>query len=160
MAIVLELPDKVLAKLRKLSEAKDIPLKEAILQAVYEYVEVSDPETRSEMHLKLCEKHLRDAEELLSSGDYVEAGERLWGAAAQVVKAIAAKRGAMLDSHAKLWDFVARLRVELNDPEIGRLWSAANSLHKNSYEAQIGPELIKDFAEDVKEFVEKLKRLT
>ncbi|MEM0017835.1 MAG: hypothetical protein QW280_05150 [Candidatus Korarchaeum sp.] len=48
----------------------------------------------------------------------------------------------MFDTHAKLWDFVAKLRVESEDPEIGRLRAPANSF-KNFYEAQISPELLK-----------------
>ncbi|MDJ0269468.1 MAG: PaREP1 family protein [Aigarchaeota archaeon] len=159
MSIVLELPDRLLVKLKELSDSRNISLEEAILEAIYEYVEEMDPEMRSEMYLKLCEKYLRDAKELLSKGDYVQAGEKLWGAAAQIVKAVAARRGIVLDSHAKLWDFVASLRVELNDPDIGRQWSVANSLHKNFYEAQVSPELVKDYAEDVRKFVDKLKLL-
>lgn len=148
-----------MAKLRDLSDTRGISLEEVILEAIYEYVNLSDPEMKSEMHLNLCEKYSRDAEELLSKGDYVQAGEKLWGAAAQALKAVAARRGITLDTHAKLWNFVAKLRTELDDPEIGRLWSIANALHKNFYEVQISPELVKDYAQDVKKLVDKLKRL-
>lgn len=64
----------------------------------------------------------------------------------------------MFDTHAKLWDFVAKLMVESEDPEIGRLRAPANSF-KNFYEAQVGPELVEDYAQDVKRLIEKLKKL-
>lgn len=41
-----------------------------------------DPRDRAELHLELCEKYLREAEELLSKGDYAQALEKGWGAAA------------------------------------------------------------------------------
>lgn len=44
-------------------------------------------------HLKLNGKFLKDAKALLDKQDYVQASEKLWGAAAQVIKAIALKRG-------------------------------------------------------------------
>ncbi|MEM3545728.1 MAG: PaREP1 family protein [Candidatus Bathyarchaeia archaeon] len=159
MFVTLELPIKLLNKLKGLSESRGAPLEEVILEAVYEYVGLSDPEAKAELHLKLCEKYLRDAGNLLTGKDYVQAGEKFWGAAAQIVKAVAAKRAVTLDTHAKLWDFIAKLRVELEDPEIGRLWASANSLHKNFYEAQVSPELVEDYAQDVKRLVEKLKKL-
>jgi len=160
MLVTLELPIKLLNKLKDLSESRGAPLEEVILEAVYGYLELSDPDVKTELDLKLCERYLRDADNLLTGGDYVQAGGKFWGAAAQMVKAVAAKKGATLDTHIKLWDFIAELRVKLEDPEIGRLWASANSLHKNFYEAQVSPELVKDYAQDVKRLIKKLKKLT
>ena len=159
MSVTLELPSKLLAKLKELSESKGRPLEEIILESLCEHLSLSNQEVKAELHIKLCEKYLRDARDLLAKKDYVQAGEKFWGASAQIVKAVAAKRGVTLDTHAKLWDLVAKLRVELEDPEIGRLWSSANSLHKNFYEAQVRPELVQDYAQDVNKFVEKLRKL-
>jgi len=53
-----------------------------------------DPEARFEVHLELSERYLGEAEELLARGDYVQASEKAWGAAAQIVKAVAAREGA------------------------------------------------------------------
>jgi hypothetical protein len=41
-----------------------------------------DPLERAEFHRGLAEKFLREAEELLTRGDYVQASEKAWGAAA------------------------------------------------------------------------------
>jgi len=37
---------------------------------------------KAELHLKLCEKYLRDASNLLTGKNYVQAGEKFWGAVA------------------------------------------------------------------------------
>ena len=42
---------------------------------------------------RLNGKYLREAEELLEKKDYPQASEKLWGAAAEIVKAVAAGRG-------------------------------------------------------------------
>jgi len=159
MSVTLELPSRLLAKLKSISEARDSPLEEIILEAVYEYAELSDPKAKAELHLRLCEKYLKEGEELLANKDYVQAGEKLWGASSQIVKAVASRRGLTLDTHARLWEFVGRLRTELEDPELGRLWSSANALHKNFYEAHIPEKLVEDYAEDVRKFIEKLRKL-
>jgi len=36
------------------------------------------PKTRAEVHLKLCERLLRESEELLAKKDYVQASEKFW----------------------------------------------------------------------------------
>jgi len=53
-----------------------------------------DPPKRAEFHL--AKRLLKEAEELLARGDYVQASEKAWGAAAQIVKA--AKKGKELKS--------------------------------------------------------------
>jgi hypothetical protein len=44
------------------------------------------------------------------------------------------------------------------DRELRRLWSRANSLHQNFYEGWMPPEDVKYAVEDVKQFVEQLKK--
>ncbi len=78
-----------------------------------------DPPERAEFHRSLAEMFLREAEELLARGDYVQASEKAWGAAAQMVKAVAAKKGKELKSHGDLWRFV--LEVAGENDELRRL---------------------------------------
>lgn len=40
----------------------------------------------TETNLRLNGKFMREAEELLAKGDYVQASEKLWGAAAEISK--------------------------------------------------------------------------
>ncbi|MCC5999021.1 MAG: PaREP1 family protein, partial [Thermofilum sp.] len=118
-----------------------------------------DPADRTELYLRLSEKYLRDAEELLAKGDYVQASEKAWGAAAQIVKALAAKEGIELRSHGELHRYVSKLSSERGDREIPRLWLSAVSLHQNFYENWLPGEIVEEGLESVKEFVEKLRKL-
>jgi len=102
---------------------------------------------------------LREAEELLSKKDYAQACEKLWGAVAEIIKAVAAKRGVQLGTHRSLGDFLVKLHKE--HPELGLMgaFRDANALHTNFYEDWLPPELVLDGARATKEFVEKLRRL-
>jgi uncharacterized protein (UPF0332 family) len=116
-----------------------------------------DPLERVEFHRSLAERFLREAEELLARGDYVQVSEKAWGAAAQIVKAVVAKKGKELRSHGDFWWFVSEIAG--GDRELRKLWSRANSLHQNFYEGWMPPEDVKYAVEDVKQFVERLKRM-
>lgn len=159
MEITLELPEKVVEKLNELSKSSGKSLEELVAEAILEYAEITDPGVKAELHLKLCEKYLQEAENLLNKGDYVQASEKAWGAASQVVKAVAAKRGIELRSHGDLWKFVTKLVEETGDVELRRLWYVASGLHVNFYEAWATPEMVRGGVEDVKRFVEKLKKI-
>jgi len=63
---------------------------------------------------RLNGKYLKDAEELLQKGDYAQASEKLWRACAEVIKAVAAKRGKELGTHS-LGEFVTKLHNEHPD---------------------------------------------
>ncbi|MEM4971323.1 MAG: PaREP1 family protein [Sulfolobales archaeon] len=112
-----------------------------------------------EEHLRLCEKLLVEAESLARQGDYIQASEKAWGAAAHIVKAVAAKRGLELRSNRDLWSFVAELVRETGDDELRRLWNSANGFHINFYEAWMPGDMVWRAIEDVELFVEKLKKL-
>jgi len=121
-------------------------------------IEINFPE-KIMRRINLSEKYFSEAKELLKEGDYVQASEKLWGAASQMVKAVAAKRNLELRSHSDLNRFVAELRREANEPEIRRLWQIATSLHQNFYEAWLPGETVKESAEDIKRFREMLERM-
>ena len=155
--ISLVLPKKLEERIKKESK---IPKEELVLKAILEFFKESlDPESKVEIHLKLCEKFLKEVEELLARGDFVQASEKAWGAASQIVKAVAAKEGKELRSHGELHRFVVELRNRLNDKEISTLWSSATSLHQNFYKNWLPSEIVKDLIENVRKFIEKLKRL-
>ncbi len=110
-------------------------------------------------YIKLNGKYLSDAEILLKAGDYPQASEKLWGAATQIVKAIAMKRGKALRSHEALFKFVEVLANELRDNSIISLFSIASALHQNFYEDWLPPKTVIKDAEDVKKFIKKLTPL-
>jgi len=125
--------------------------------AVIEFLKLKDPETKAEIHENLSEKYLKDAEEFMKKGDYVQASEKAWGAASQMLKAEAARRGVELRSHSALHRFVITIARERGDEEIRRLWQSAGMLHQNFYENWLPKEMVVENIKDVKDFIKRLK---
>ncbi len=116
-----------------------------------------DPEDRVLLYINLYRKYIHDAEELIRKKDYVQASEKIWGAAASIVKAVAVKRlGKRLVSHGELWSFVSRIVDETRDQEIGLLWRTAISMHVNFYENWAPPEEVRRSLQQIKVFAKKL----
>jgi len=151
---------KLFERLKEEAIKKGVPVEELMIEALSKYLNISlDPDEKAELHLKLSEKFLQEAYDLLAKGDYVQASERGWDAAAQVVKALAAKEGKELKSHGDLWRYVNDLVKKLGDQELRHLWYSANCLHQNFYESWMPSESVQATLDDVKEFVEKMRKL-
>ena len=80
---------------------------------------------------------LAQAKAELAAGDLPQASEKGWGAAAQMVKAVAEHRGWQHRHHGLLTDAVERLVGETGDEELADLFAIANSLHVNFYEDRL-----------------------
>ena len=114
---------------------------------------------RTEHYKRLNGKYLKDAEELLAKEDYAQASEKLWGAAAEIVKAVAAKRGIKLGAHRSLTRFVAELDEEHPKLNLATGFGIANNLHTNFYEDWLDPRMVLKHAEVVKDFITKMEQL-
>ena len=112
---------------------------------------------REDQYRRLSDKYLGDAEVLLEEGDYVQASEKFWGAAALTVKTVAASKGVEVRSHRDIRRFVNRLRDELNEPELDSLFGLAADLHQNFYEDWLPPEVVANHGEAVKGFIRRLQ---
>ena len=121
----------------------------------------TEAEEKVEHYLKLNNKYLNEAEELIKRKDYVQAQPlkkaltekaslKLWGAA---------KRGIEIKSHGERYKFVAKLKTEPGDPELSRLFGLAGASHQNSYANWLPSEVVIDYAEAEKELVAKLERI-
>lgn len=117
---------------------------------------MTHPET--EHYLRLNGKYLAEAEELLKKKDYVQASEKLWGAAAEIVKAVAAERGVTVRAHRSISEFVSNLDEERPGLELALLFHVANNLHTNFYEDWLDPKMVERGAEAVKSFVSKMQQ--
>jgi len=157
--ITIMLPSKALKDANKRAESEGKPLEELIAEAFLKQLNIKDPDTKVELHVSLCEKYLHEVTELLARKDYVQASEKAWGAAAQIVKASAIRRGVELRSQGELHKEVVRLAKEAGDDEIRLLWQSAGMLHQNFYENWLPPEMVEENIEDVKKFIDKLKHL-
>ncbi len=154
------LGEKLYKKLETETDKMGVSVEEFITDILSRTLNVPlDPGDRVEFHLRLCEKYLHESEELLARGNYVQASEKAWRAAVQIVKALAAREGRELRGYAELWRFVDEVAGRLNDVELRRLWRTANVLHQNFYENWMPPGDVRYAMEDVKEFVGKLRKL-
>jgi hypothetical protein len=85
---------------------------------------------RVEHYRRLNGKYLREAEELQAWKDFPQASEKFWGAAAEIIKTVAAKRGSTLGTHRSLADFVESLQQERPELDLGpRPWEPDGALN-------------------------------
>ncbi len=99
----------------------------------------------------------RASEEL--DADLAQASEKGWGAAAAIVKAVAAERGWVHRSHRSLYAVVNNLENETGDTELGTLFGVAGDLHTNFYENWYPRTFVESRLRDVARFVTKVEVL-
>ena len=95
----------------------------------------------------------------LSAGDLRQASEKGWGAAAQIVKAVAAQRGWQHRSHAALYNVVERLARQYDDPYLSYLFHAAGNLHTNFYENWFADDVVATLLGRVGTFLASMEML-
>ena len=78
----IELGEGFYGKLRREASERDVSVGELVAENLSEALGVPLDQSRAELHLELCEKYLREAEKLFAEGDYSQASEKGWGAAA------------------------------------------------------------------------------
>lgn len=95
----------------------------------------------------------------LAQGDLPQASEKGWGAAAQMVKAIAEQRGWPHNGHTLLYQVVRQLMEETGDRQLSTLFNVAGNLHSNFYENWLPAEIVRSNLEDVRLLIDKLEQL-
>ena len=96
---------------------------------------------------------LTEAEAEFEKGDFVQASEKSWGAAAQHLKALATERDWGHDTHSHLAIVTERLVEETGNEEIDNLFDTAQALHANFYEAHWSEAAIRRRMDKVRRFV-------
>ncbi len=104
-------------------------------------------------------EYLAKAFRELEAGDLTQASEKGWGAAAQIVKAVADERGLPHSSHALLLQIAHDLEEESGDESLGEMFDAASRLHSNFYEDRMNRRAIEWRLYRVVRFVERVERL-
>ena len=102
---------------------------------------------------------LNQAQTELAAGDLRQASEKAWGAAAQMVSAIAEQRGWRHRAHELLFEVVDHLSDETGDEEIDRLFDVASALHVNFYENWYRARRVQRGIRDVEALLDKLEPL-
>lgn len=85
-------------------------------------------------HAQTAREFLVAADREFAANDLVQASEKLWGAAAHAVMAVAQERGWDHRSHRSLKNAVIRLARERNDPLIEAYYAAAEKFRHNLYQ--------------------------
>ena len=91
--------------------------------------------------------------------DLAQAGEKGWGAAAEMVKAVAEQRGIYHGNHRSLYEIMARILRETGDDDLRKEFASANELHHNFYENWFDRENVEVRLGDVDRFVAKVEIL-
>ena len=95
----------------------------------------------------------------LEAGDLHQASEKGWGAAAQILKAVAAERGWEHSTHRLLFVVVDRLVNERRNEPLRYGFNAANALHTNFYEGAMSRPSVEENLRDVQVFVDAAEAL-
>ena len=91
--------------------------------------------------------------------DLGQASEKGWGAAAEMVKAVAEQRGLYHRTHRSLYEIVDALVDETGDAELAELFVTASGLHFNFYENQHNRTIVAAGIQAVERFVAKAEAL-
>ena len=97
--------------------------------------------------------------EYLAENDLPQASEKGWGAAAQMVKAVAEERGWPHRSQHLLYEVIEELVDETGDPELSDLFQRASVLHVNFYEYRLRPRTVRRALQATQELITRLEPL-
>ena len=111
----------------------------------------------TQQYQQASEHFLAQARRELADGDLPQASEKGWGATAQMLKAIAERRGWEHSRHRHHLVTVSRLRSETGDGDIRRLFRAASDLHENFYENTMQAFEVAESLDDVEAFLDNLQ---
>ena len=112
-------------------------------------------------HRQRAEYFLRKSREFLAEGDLHQASEKGWGAAAHIVKAVAAINGWRYESHDEFDAVLEQASTLPGNDRIHDLGNAAHYLHRNYYKRKslLNPDRIRRNLDNVGELVNLLRPL-
>ncbi len=84
-------------------------------------------------HIELARKFLERSKAYLKDNDLHQASEKGWGAAAHIVKAVAAANNWKYESHDEFESIIVNARQKYRQPGLLRMAHAAEALHRNYY---------------------------
>ncbi len=88
---------------------------------------------QAEEHIQTAQDFLERSDRYFADGDRLQGSEKLWGAAAHAVLAVARTRGRRLGSHSRLREMADTLSLEIGEPLISADFDSAERFHANYY---------------------------
>ena len=104
-------------------------------------------------------EYLTRAFQELEAGDLPQASEKGWGAAAQMVKAVAGQRGVEHRSHRSILFAAEAFSRETGTIHTERLFDSARALHGNFYEDTLDQAGVSRRLRDASNFVDRMEGL-
>ena len=110
-------------------------------------------------HVETARSFIEAADREFAAGDVLQGSEKMWGAAANAVMAVAQQRGWPFGSHRDLVTAVRRLSDEQGDEALRAGFDAAQMLHANFYHRFMEDFQLDNSREVVRSFVARTLRL-
>lgn len=110
-----------------------------------------------ESHAVHRDRMLEHAEQMLAARDRLQASEKMWGAVAHAIKAIAVERGWPYDVHADAHAIAWHIADCVSDKDIFTLYLATESLHRNFYGDRFTQDELRDGLDMAKRLVSLLR---
>ena len=96
-----------------------------------------------ESHAVHCQRMLDHAAQMIEDGDRIQASEKMWGAFAHRVEAIAAQRGWECKTHDDLRVIAEHIARRMDNAGILDLYHHANNAHQNFYKDRLSlPDIV------------------
>ena len=95
-----------------------------------------------EAHADHRDRLLAHAREMIEAGDRLQASEKIWGAVAHGLKAVADERGWPYGTHADGGVIAVYIARQVGNRQIALLFRAIENLHRNFYDDVYEPEEI------------------
>ena len=102
---------------------------------------------------------LAQARAELEQSDTRQASEKGWGAAAQMIKAVAEARGWPHRHHGLLTQAVENLAAETGDDDLSDRFAIANSLHVNFYEDALTSRTVRRHLDQIQSLADTLESM-
>ena len=117
------------------------------------------PDEEAARNMEISHNFLRQAREELAKEDLLQASNKIWGAAAYAIKAVAEKRRWFNDADWRLREAVEVLAAEQEDTDLMLRYFAARDTHYNFYHHEFDSYSVESAIDMTTVLVEKLNAL-
>lgn len=112
-----------------------------------------------ESHAAMSRRFIAHARDELDRGDRLQASEKLWGACAHALKAVAIQRGWSHTKHRDIHSIAIQIGNEFGRPDFEAKIRIANSFHENFYENVEEEDSIRRAIDEAENFIADLEEV-